>query len=143
MSTWKTILVGVDGSRSSRIALGWAAEEAKNHNADLVVLTAWEQALPAPLGLGSVGHTDVPDTSERAGENLVQIIKEELGDEPAVLVQPRVVKGNAAPVLIESSAEADLLVVGTRGHGGFAGLVLGSVSQHVAAYAKCPVAVIR
>ena len=60
-----------------------------------------------------------------------------------MLVQPRAKEGNAAKVLIEESADADLLVVGPRGHGGFRGLVLGSVSQHVAAYAKCPVAVIR
>jgi nucleotide-binding universal stress UspA family protein len=60
-----------------------------------------------------------------------------------VLVQPLVKQGNPAHVLIEQSSDVDLLVVGTRGHGGFAGLILGSVSQHVAAYAKCPVAVIR
>ena len=66
-----------------------------------------------------------------------------LGVDPPLLVQPRVRQGSPAKVLIELSADADLLVVGTRGHGGFGGLVLGSVSQHVAAYAKCSVAVVR
>jgi nucleotide-binding universal stress UspA family protein len=60
-----------------------------------------------------------------------------------VLVRPQVKQGRPAKVLIDESQNADLLVVGKRGHGGFAGLVLGSVSQHVAAYAKCPVAVVR
>ena len=73
----------------------------------------------------------------------MQIIKEELGDDPPVVAQPRVKRGSPAEVLIEESAGADLLVVGTRGHGGFAGLILGSVSQHVAAYAKCSVTVVR
>jgi nucleotide-binding universal stress UspA family protein len=60
-----------------------------------------------------------------------------------VLVQAHVKQGRPAKVLIEESANADLLVVGERGHGGFVGLVLGSVSQHVAAYAKCPVTVVH
>ena len=83
------------------------------------------------------------DTSEDAADELVQIIKEELGENPPVVAQPRVKRGRVGEVLIEESAGADLLVVGTRGHGGFAGLVLGSVSQHVAAYAQCPVTVVR
>jgi nucleotide-binding universal stress UspA family protein len=63
--------------------------------------------------------------------------------EAPVPVQPRVKQGNAAWVFIEKSPDADLLVAGNRGRGGFPGLVLGSVSQHVAAYAKCPVTVVR
>ena len=143
MGKWKTILVGVDGSPGSRTALNWAAAEAADHGADLVVLTVWERALLPPMGSGEVPDHGVPDPSRTATEDLIKVIREELGDDPPVLVQPRAKQGNAAKVLIEESADADLLVVGPRGHGGFRGLVLGSVSQHVAAYAKCPVAVIR
>ena len=85
----------------------------------------------------------MPDPSQRTTDDLVQVIKEELGDEPPVLVRAHVKQGRPAKVLIEESATADLLVVGKRGHGGFVGLVLGSVSQHVAAYAKCPVTVVH
>ena len=143
VSTWKTVLVGVDGSRGSRKALAGAAAEAADHGADLVVLNVWERALVPPVGSGSVPLGDVPDGSERAAEDLRQVIEEELGEDPPVLAQPVVKHGRPAEVLIEQSAGADLLVVGTRGHGGFAGLVLGSVSQHVAAYAQCPVTVVR
>ncbi len=143
MSEWKTIVVGVDGSPASRKALVWAAAEAAGHGAELHVLNVWEHTLPPPAGSVSVSEHYVPDPSQRTREDLVQVVTEELGDDPPVVVQPRVKQGSAAKVLIDESADADLLVVGTRGHGGFAGLVLGSVSQHVAAYAKCPVAVIR
>ena len=143
MGKWKTIVVGVDGSASSRTALTWAAAEAAEHGSDLVVLNVWEHTLLPPAGSVSVSERYVPDPSQRTADDLVQVIKEELGDEPPVPVEPRVKQGRPAKVLIEESAEADLLVVGPRGHGGFAGLVLGSVSQHVAAYAKCPVTVVR
>ena len=111
--------------------------------AELVVLTVWHPTLLPPMGSGGVPPSPVPDPRQRATEDLIQIIKEELGENPTVLAQPRVKHGRPAEVLIEQSAAADLLVVGTRGHGGFAGLVLGSVSQHVAAYAQCPVTVVR
>jgi nucleotide-binding universal stress UspA family protein len=143
MSTWQTIVVGVDGSPGSRKALAWAAAEAVAHEANLLVVNAWEHTLLPPAGSVSVSEHYVPDPSQRTADDLVQVIKEELGDDPPVLVQPQVKQGRAAKVLIEESAGADLLVVGERGHGGFAGLLLGSVSQHVAAYAKCPVAVVR
>ena len=143
MSGWKTIVVGVDGSAGSRTALTWAAAEAADHGAELIVVNVWEHTLLPPAGSLSVSEHYVPDPSQRSADSLVQVIKEELGEEPPVLVQTRVKQGSPAKVLIEESAGADLLVVGTRGHGGFAGLVLGSVSQHVAAYAQCPVTVVR
>jgi nucleotide-binding universal stress UspA family protein len=143
VSKWKTIVVGVDGSPNSRTALTWAAAEAADHGADLVVLTVWERPLLPPLGSGSVPHSQMRDLGEQSTKDLLEIIKAELGEDPRMLVQPRVKQGNPAHVLIEESADADLLVVGARGHGGFAGLILGSVSQHVTAYADCPVTVIH
>jgi nucleotide-binding universal stress UspA family protein len=107
------------------------------------VVNVWEHTLLPPAGNVSVSERYVPDPSQRTADDLLQVIKEELGDRPPVLVQPQVKQGRAAKVLIEESTNADLLVVGKRGHGGFAGLVLGSVSQHVAAYAHCPVTVVR
>ena len=143
MSEWKTIVVGVDGSPGSRKALTWAAAEAADHGADLVVLNVWEHTLMPPAGPVSVSEHYVPDPSQATADELVRIIKEELGEDPPVPVQPRVKQGRPVKVLIDESEKADLLVVGHRGHGGFKGLVLGSVSQHVAAYADCPVTVVR
>ena len=84
----------------------------------------------------------VPDSSQRTAEELVAEIKDVLGNDPPVVVQPSVKQGSPAKVLIQESKDADLLVVDTRGHGGFRGLVLGSTSQHVAVYAKCSVAIV-
>ncbi len=143
MSQWKTIVVGVDGSPGSRTALNWAAAEAADHGADLVVVNVWEHTLLPPAGSVSVSEHYVPDPSQRTAEDLRAEITQVLGENPPVVVQPRLKQGTPAKVLIEESADADLLVVGTRGHGGFGGLVLGSVSQHVAAYARCSVTVVR
>jgi len=140
---WKTIVVGVDGSPGSRKALAWAAAEAADHGADLSVVNVWEHTLLPPAGSVSVSEHYVPEPSQRTTDELVRVIKEELGDDPPVQIQARVKEGRPAKVLIDESTGADLLVVGQRGHGGFAGLVLGSVSQHVAAYAKCAVTVVR
>ena len=143
MSKWKTIVVGVDGSPPSRTALTWAADVAADHGAELVVLTVWEHTLLPPMGSGGVPRSPLPDPREQATEDLLTVIKDELGEDPPVPVQPLVKEGNPAEVLIKQSADADLLVVGTRGRGGFKGLLLGSVSQHVTAHAKCPVTVVR
>ena len=143
MSVWKTVVVGVDGSPHSHKALAWAAAEAVDHRADLVVVNVAEHTMPPPTGSASVSERFGPDPAQRTAEDLLREIKEVLGEDPPVPVQPRIKQGVAAKVLIELSSDADLLVVGTRGHGGFRGLVLGSVSQHVSAYAQCPVTVVR
>jgi nucleotide-binding universal stress UspA family protein len=143
MNTWKTVVVGVDGSPNSRKALTWAAAEAADHGAELVVLNVWEHTIPPPAGSPNVSERYVPEPSQRTADQLVQEIKDVLGETPSILIQPRIKQGNPAKVLIDESVGADLLVVGTRGHGGFGGLVLGSVSQHVAAYATCSVTVAR
>lgn len=143
MSTWKTVVVGVDGSPGSRKALVWGAAEAASHGAKLVALNVWERTLPAPGASVSAPEHGLADTGHLSAEDLVKEIKDALGDTPPLVVQPSVKEGNAAKVLIEHSSKADLLVVGTRGRGGFRGLVLGSVSQHVAGYARCSVTVVR
>ena len=143
MSGWTTIVVGVDGSPGSRKALAWAAAEAADHGAELLVLNVWEHTLLPPAGSVSVSERMVPEPSQTTADELLQVIKEELGENPPIPVKAHVRQGRPAKILIDESEGADLLVVGHRGHGGFAGLVLGSVSQHVAAYAKCPVTVVR
>jgi nucleotide-binding universal stress UspA family protein len=143
VSTWKTVVVGVDGSPGSRKALIWAAAEAADHQADLVALNVSELPVPPPSGAPSVPERAVAEKSAYTADDLLNEIKEVLGEDPPVVVLPSIKHGNPAKTLIEQSADADLLVVGTRGHGGFRGLVLGSVSQHVAGYAQCSVTVVR
>ena len=145
MGRWKRILVGVDGSPASRTALEWASDEAVRHGSELVLLTAYLAPPPPPSGTPSV-HEAIRSkeaASETAKELLMETIRDVLGENPPVLVHPHVKEGNAAKLLIDFSEDADVLVVGSRGYGGFAGLLLGSVSQNVAAYAKCTVVVAR
>ena len=144
MRQWKRIVVGVDGSPASRTALEWAGDEAVRHGSELVVLTAW---LPVPPPLAGTSSTlpthGLTDAGETAKELLMAAVRDVLGEDPPVLVQPQVKEGSAAKLLMDFSEDADLLVVGSSGHGGFAGMLLGSVSQHVTAHAKCTVVVVR
>jgi nucleotide-binding universal stress UspA family protein len=141
----KSIVAGVDGSESSRTALHWAYAEAAHHGASLTVVTTWQPpSLPMspPYGsLPSEGYETQPRTD--ALSLLDRFVGELDIRSPAVDVRTSIEEGNPAKVLIERSKQADLLVVGSRGHGGFAGMLLGSVSQHLVAHADCPVVVIR
>ncbi len=140
---WQKLVVGVDGSDSSKTALRWAYDVALAHGSELTVLATWRPVAPPPSGSASTYPTDDTDQATIAEQQLLSLIREQIGEDPPVLIRPRVVEGSAAKVLIDASQDADLLVVGSRGIGGFVGLLLGSVSQHVAAHAACTVVVVR
>lgn len=121
------IVVGVDGSPGSQRALAWALEEAALRDAGVRLLCALTSQ-PA-------------DFPEDATGMLARVLQE-AGGAPGVSVERVARYGSPAALLVEESEEADLIVVGSRGRGGFAGLLLGSVSQQTVQHAQCPVVVI-
>jgi nucleotide-binding universal stress UspA family protein len=134
------IVVGVDGSKSSLRALAWAARQAQLTGAIVELITTWEW--PRTFGW-AVSYTDgwnPQGDAERVQAEAVEAVQQAI---PGVKLQSRVVEGHPAPVLIEASRGAELLVVGSRGHGEFAGMLLGSVSEHCVTNAHCPVLVFR
>ncbi|GAA3546129.1 universal stress protein [Streptomyces osmaniensis] len=138
------IVVGVDGSDSSKRALRWAVRQAELTGAAVEAVTAWD----IPQFHGSLAWLPPSSSDEgaleaRARQELEDAVKEVLGSRPPVEVRPVVRYGTPASVLLEAAREASLLVVGSRGLGGFAGLLLGSVAQHCAQHAACPVVVFR
>jgi nucleotide-binding universal stress UspA family protein len=133
------IVVGVDGSPSSKAALRWALRQARLTGARVEAVTA--RQLPP-----SSGWDLLPDTADVAGiarSMLEEAIAGAGALAPGVKIQPTVRQGNAAQVLLDDAKGAELLVVGSRGHGGFTEALLGSVGQHCVHHATCPVVVIR
>jgi nucleotide-binding universal stress UspA family protein len=142
----RRIVVGVDGSETSRHALRWAAQEAAVHRAELHVVHAWDvTSLGAGVGT-SPGRrsTAAPEGQHQVAQQLVSdVVREELGGSGTLNIRPSIGRGSAASVLLDAAKGADLLVVGSRGLGGFAGLLLGSVSTKMAHHAGCPVVIVR
>jgi nucleotide-binding universal stress UspA family protein len=126
------LVVGFDGSDGSRRALSWAADEARQRSAKLEVVRAWT---PGEFGTNEEMGTL---TQKRLEEDLASV----LGAPPEGEVAAVAIQGHAAKVLLEQAQDADMLVVGSRGHGGFTGLVLGSVGVHLATHDSAPVVVI-
>jgi nucleotide-binding universal stress UspA family protein len=138
------VVVGVDGSAESVRALGWAARYAAATGARVQALLAWHY--PAAAGQASVGVAPEPvrhqtGTQERA--ILDEAIAKASSGRPTGMVEARIGCGHPAQVLIETSREADLLVVGSHGRGAFTGMQVGSVSIHCVTGAFCPVVVVR
>lgn len=133
------IVVGVDGSQSSISALAWAARQARLTGAVVEAVTAWQY----PNAYGDPMPVMGVDFAELATKTVRDAIAEVTTGTGAGPIRYKVIEGNAARVLIDESAGADLLVVGSRGHGGFVEALLGSTGQHAVHYARCPVVVIR
>jgi nucleotide-binding universal stress UspA family protein len=138
----RRIVVGVDGSPGSAAALQWATRQAVLAGAEIEAVLAYSFGL-AWIDVGSDWQPAFMESSTRkAREVLHEAVAEALPEPRPVTVHQLVVEGEPAAVLLEISHDADLLVVGTRGRGGFAGLLLGSVSQRCAEHARCPVVVV-
>lgn len=137
------IVVGVDASPGSRAALRWAHAEAKLRRCALTVVTVWQY--PVLTTLPAFGALPpVEDLSSEAGAALTAVLEDEgVASTDEVPVSTVVAEGPAAAALLDAADGAELLVVGSRGHGGFSGMLLGSVSQHCVAHAACPVVVVR
>ena len=138
------IVVGVDGSAASRAAFRWAVRQAELTGATVQAMTAWQYPVASGgYAWAPVAVLDSTDLQEAAEKTLTDEVSEVVGTRTDITVRPQAVEGNPAQVLLEAAADADLLVVGSRGHGGFAGALLGSVSQHCVHHANCPVLIIR
>ena len=134
------IVVGFDGSPSSLDALSWAAQQAERTGASLDIVMCWQWpsssgwAMPVPEGF------DPEDDVRRMLDTALASLR---ASHSGIAVEGRIVQGHPSPILVEASEGADLLVVGSRGHGEFVGMVIGSVSEYCAAHAHCPVLVHR
>jgi nucleotide-binding universal stress UspA family protein len=147
------VVVGVDGSPGAGEALRWALAEARLRKVPLRIVHAWTYGYAGATagGYGNLGYIgsfastggSASDLGRVAEEGLETAISEVVGETTDVQIERRVVEGGAAAVLLDAAATGDLLVVGSRGHGGFAGLLLGSVSQQCVHHAQCPVVVVR
>lgn len=136
----KRIVVGVDGSDPSKDALRWAARLAPVIDADIEAVLTWEY--PTNYGWSPPYPDDWrPDLD--AGKLLESTVNEVFGDERPAGMTTTVSEGGASRELLLASKDAEMLVVGSRGHGGFAGLLLGSVSSTCAEHAPCPVLVVH
>lgn len=136
------IVVGIDDSPAATAALRWALEEARLRQATLEIVHTWVFPAVGELPGGTV-DTLVADLERGATAVMDEVVDEVVGAEPGVNVVRRVLEGSAGRILIETAVGADLLVVGSRGRGGFAGLLLGSVAQQCIHHARCPVVVVR
>ena len=131
------IVVGVDGSSQGNAALRWAFDEAAVHHSELTAVFAWQ--LPF---LDIPGAFDRQEVEDLAKEFLIKAVAE-VEPNPTVPVKLLVAEGDVSESLIHAAEGADLLVLGSRGRGGFKGLRLGSVSQESVAHASCPVVIVR
>lgn len=138
--TERRVVVGVDGSPSSYAALRWALRYAGFVGGVVEAVAVWE--LPGLYGWSGPA-VDMDVDAEEARDRMRQELTDVLGADAAGSVRSHLVHGNTTDVLLRAAEGAEALVVGSRGRGGFARALLGSVSQQVAQHATCPVVIVR
>jgi nucleotide-binding universal stress UspA family protein len=131
------VVVGVDGSPHGAAALRWALADAAEHAGEVTAVLAWQ--LPF---LSIPGAFDRDELEKTYKDFLLKTVAE-IAPAPDVPVHAVVAEGDPIETLVTAAADADLLVLGTRGRSAFAGLLLGSVSQACAAHARCPVVLVK
>ncbi len=139
------IVVGVEGSGGARAALRWAIKEARYRQACVDVVTAYSTTyVPASPDFNYVplDPIDLEAEVKRMQDSVIDEVLAEV-DVEGVEIKRRIVRGRAADTLVAESATAAMLVVGSRGRGGFRGLLLGSVSQQITHQGSCPVVIVR
>ena len=139
------IVVGIDGSEQSRAALVWAMEQAAARTMPLDVVHVWHlsvSALPMGLAAESVEPDDFSQAAKTLAEHEIDWAMEHTTARP-MIVRPLAIEGHPAKVLVEEAATAELLVVGARGIGHFAGMLLGSISDYCVRHAPVPVVVVH
>lgn len=130
------IVVGVDGSEPAQEALRWAFDEARRRHASVQVVHAWHQ--PVVSATGFIGDND---PYQKAAQEVLDAAIDGVDATGIEAIERKLVTGSAAGALVRAARKADLLVVGSRGRGGLAGM-LGSVSQQAAHHAPCPIVII-
>lgn len=137
--TTGSIVVGVDGSPQSVAALRWAARTAPALGAGIRAVGAWDYP-PEYAGYVPLGSDNFDEVTRKQVD---EAVREAFGEEAPAGLSTSVVFGHPSQVLVRESEDATMLVVGRRGHGGFRGLLMGSVSAACVAHASCPVLVIH
>ncbi|QUH02999.1 universal stress protein [Saccharopolyspora erythraea] len=139
--TEREIVVGVDGSSSSKAALQWAVGQAALTGARVRAVVAWEFPAFYSWEGGPMPPEEFEQTARKGLNDVVDEVERET-DQP-VRIDREIMHGHSAQVLLDAARNAELLVVGSRGHGSFYGVLLGSVSQRCAQHAECPVVIVR
>jgi nucleotide-binding universal stress UspA family protein len=138
-----TVVVGVDGSKLSAKAIDFAFEQADARHARVVAVHAWTSPFLTYANGASMLQFDEEKIREESRLLVAESVAGAAADHPDVEWTTELVSGSAAQALVRRSESADLVVVGSRGHGGFTGLLLGSVGQSVLHHAQCPIAIVR
>ena len=134
------IAVGVDGSACGELAVTWAVEEALRCGAELILVHGWSYPYHTPRSTNAAARDDMKLDAMRTLEATARIVKEHA---PTLRCHSIISEQSPAKAIIDAAKEADLLVVGSRGHGGFTALLLGSVSRTVLQHSPVPVVVVR